>query len=259
VLYSTLIRKKTPLAGLSATRKKDMIEFNSEVTDVIRRTHNVKSFRFKVNEGVEFKAGQFFFVTIDINGEEQRKPFSFSSSPTEKGYVEFTKRITESEFSEALDGIEPGAKAKLQMPYGKFTLEENKKIAFLSGGIGITPIRSMFKYATDNKLPVDMVLLYGNNTEEDIVFKEDFDQMQGANDNLRVIYTLTDSDVCPAPGTCKTGRIDACMIKEEIPDFDERVFYLCGPPGMVACLTETLKEELKLTEGCVRTEQFVGY
>ena len=236
-----------------------MKEFDSKVIQVIRRTPNVKSFRFKVDEDVEFKAGQYFFVTINVNGEEKGKPFSFSNSPTEKGYVEFTKRITESDFSRTLDSMEPGAKARLRMPFGKFTLEMDKKAAFLSGGIGITPIRSMIKYATDSKIPLDMVLLYGNNTEEDIVFREDFDRMQEVNDDLRVVYTLTDPAACPQHGTCKTGLIDACMIKEEVPDFNERVFYVCGPPGMVSCLTGVLKDDLQIPEECVRTEHFAGY
>ena len=233
-----------------------MTEFNSEVLEVIQRTPNVKSFRFKIDDDIGFEAGQYFSVTIDLNGEQKSKPFSFSNSPTEKGYVEFTKRITESDFSKALNGIEPGARAKLKMPFGKFTLDDNKKIAFLSGGIGITPIRSMCKYAVDTRRPVDMVLLYGNNTEEDIIFRDDFDEMKAKNNNLHVVYTLTDPDVCPAPGTCKTGLIDACMIKEEIPDLAERIFYVCGPPGMVSCLTDILKNELGFPEDRIRIEHF---
>ena len=82
-----------------------MIEFETRVLDVIERTHDGKSFRFEIKEDADYKPGQFFLVTIKVAGEERRKPFSFSSSPTEKGYVEFTKRITDSPFSKALDGL----------------------------------------------------------------------------------------------------------------------------------------------------------
>ncbi|MFC1549159.1 ferredoxin--NADP reductase, partial [Candidatus Omnitrophota bacterium] len=122
-----------------------------------------------------------------------------------------------------------------------------------------TPIRSMCKYAVDTRRPVDMILLYGNNTEEDIIFRDDFDEMKAKNNNLHVVYTLTDPDVCSAPGTCKTGLIDACMIKEEIPDLAERIFYVCGPPGMVSCLTDILKNELGFPEDRIRIEHFAGY
>ncbi len=237
-----------------------MAEFEIEVSDIIQRTHNVKSFRFKTKKDVDFKPGQFFFVTIKIGGVEKTKHFSFSNSPTEKEYVEFTKRITDSEFSKALDKLNIGDWAKLRMPYGSFTFEgEYGKIAFLSGGIGITPIRSICKYATDMKLPTDIVLLYGNNKEEGIIFRDDFDKMRSVNENLRIVYTLTSLDIDKQTWQGRTGYIDDKMIKEEIRDYKERVFYLCGPPKMVESLIDILKDKLGVQENKIRTENFTGY
>lgn len=64
-----------------------MAVFETELLDVVQRTSNVKSFRFKVKEEVNFKPGQFFFLTIRIHGEERTKHFSFSNSPTEKEHT----------------------------------------------------------------------------------------------------------------------------------------------------------------------------
>ncbi|MFQ5867416.1 MAG: ferredoxin--NADP reductase [bacterium] len=237
-----------------------MIEFETEVIDIVQRTHNVKSFRFSIKGDVDFKPGQFFFVTIKIDGTERTKHFSFSNSPTEKGYVEFTKRITESEFSKALNGLKLGDWAKLKMPYGSFTFEgEYEKIAFLSGGIGITPIRSICKFATDSMLPPDMVLLYGNNREEDIIFRQDLDNMQSVNKNLRIVYTLTSPDIDRKTWKGRTGYIDDTVIKEEIPDYIERTFYICGPPGMVESLINILKSKLRIQKDKIKIENFVGY
>lgn len=123
-------------------------EFETTVIDVIRRTHDIKSFRFAVPEDIGFKPGQYFVLTIKIKGQDAIKHFSFSNSPTEKGYVEFTKRITGSEFSQALDQLKAGDWARIKMPYGFFTFEgEYDRIAFLSGGTGITAIKSMCKFA----------------------------------------------------------------------------------------------------------------
>ncbi|MFB0526747.1 MAG: ferredoxin--NADP reductase [bacterium] len=237
-----------------------MIDFETEVLDIIERTHNVKSFRFGIEEAVDFKPGQFFFVTIKIGGVERTKHFSFSNSPTEKGYVEFTKRITESEFSQALERLKVGDWARLKMPYGSFTFGgEHDKIAFLSGGIGITPIRSICKFATDSMLPTDMVLLYGNDREEDIIFRQDLDNMQSVNKNLRIVYTLTSSDIDRKIWKGRTGYIDDTMIKEEIPDYTERIFYICGPPRMVESLIDILKNKLSIEENRIKRENFVGY
>lgn len=237
-----------------------MIKLETEVLNIIQRTHNVKSFRFRIKEDVDFKQGQFFFVTIKIDGVERTKHFSFSNSPTEKGYVEFTKRITDSEFSQALERLKVGDWARLKMPYGSFTFGgEYKKIAFLSGGIGITPIRSICKFATDSMLPTDMVLLYGNNREEDIIFRQDLDNMQSVNKNLHIVYTLTSPDIDEKIWKGRTGYINDTMIKEEIPDYTERIFYICGPPRMVESLIDILKNKLGIEENRIKRENFVGY
>lgn len=239
--------------------------FETEVVGIIRRTHNVKSFRFKQTREVDFKPGQFFFVTIKINGKERTKHFSFSNSPTEKGYYEFTKRLTGSEFSNALDNLSVGDWTKLKMPYGDFTLDylkglnlRNKKIVFLSGGIGITPIRSMCKYIVEKDISIDVKLLYGNRTENDIIFKNDFDNISSKNENINIIYTL-DSPKNPSQWRGKRGFITSEMIREEVSDYEDRVFYVCGPPVMVKSLTETLGKELKIPEEKIKLEGFTGY
>lgn len=234
-------------------------EFETKVIDVIQRTHDIKSFRFAVPEEINFRPGQFFVLTIKINGKEATKHFSFSISPTEKGYVEFTKRITGSEFSQALDKLKIGDWARLKLPYGFFTFEgEYKKIAFLVGGIGITAVRSMCKYACDRKLSTDIILVYGNKSEKDIAFYDDFLQMETDNKNLRVVYTLTDP-VEKHTWKGRIGIINSDMVREEIPDYAERVFYICGPPKMVDHLRSLLFDELKLGKEKIKWEHFLGY
>ena len=239
---------------------KDMIDFETEVLEIIARTSTAKSFRFKIEEEAHFKPGQFFMVTIKIDGKDRTKHFSFSNSPTEKGYVEFTKRITGSEFSKGLDGLKAGDWAKLKMPYGSFTFEgEYKKIAFLSGGIGITPIRSICKFVTDMRLATDIILLYGNNDRQDIIFKDDLDEMRSGNKNIRVVYTLTSPDIDRHSWPGRSGYIDEAMIREEIPDYRERVFYICGPLAMVEVLVDALKNRLDVQGDKIRIENFTGY
>ena len=237
-----------------------MIELETEVSDIRQRTSSVKSFRFRIGENVDFKPGQFFFVTIKINGTERTKHFSFSNSPTEKGYVEFTKRITESNFSKALNRLKIGNWAKIKMPYGSFTFEgEYKKIAFLSGGIGITPIRSMCKFVIDKGLPTDIVLLYGNNKEQDIIFGQDLEKITSVNKNMHMVYTLTSPDIDKDIWSGRIGYINDEMIKEEIADYKDRVFYICGPPTMVASLGDILRNRLNIQEDKIKVENFTGY
>lgn len=237
-----------------------MKTLETRIIEVIQRTHDVKSFRLEVKENIDFKAGQFFFITIKIEGKEVSKHFSFSNSPTERNYIEFTKRITESPFSKALDEIKPGDWVRIKLSLGSFTLDKaSDKIAFLSGGIGITPIRSMCKYSTDKRLPIKIRLLYGNAKEKDIIFRTDFEKMQKANKNLRIIYTLTSPEIDKNKWNGVTGYIDAGMIRKEIPDFNERVFYMCGPSLMVQKLKDILKSDLEIKDDNIVIENFVGY
>ncbi|MDI6809136.1 MAG: FAD-dependent oxidoreductase [Candidatus Eisenbacteria bacterium] len=228
-----------------------------KVKEVIQRTHNVVSVRLGLIEPVEFKAGQFMKVILG-EGKDLEHFLSISNSPTETGFVEFTKRISESVFSKRVIGLKNGDIVKLQLPLGKFTLEGNEraKIAFLSGGIGITPIRSMFKYMVDKNLGTDSVLIHGNRTSKDIAFREDFDEMQKRYPKLRVCHVLSEAE----PGfKCTVGTIDAQIIRTEIPDFKERKFYLCGPPMMVEAMKKILSDELALPKDSIITENFQGY
>jgi ferredoxin-NADP reductase len=195
-------------------------------------------------------------VTIKSGENMLTKPFSISSSPTEKDHIEFTKKLTGHEFSNALDGFKVGGWAEIDGPYGSFTFEgEYGKLCMLSGGVGITPLRSICKYCTDLKLDVSIVLIYGNRTEKNIIFREDLEQMQRQNKNQRVVFTLDE----PGSGwSGETGVINAGIIKRNAPDYTERDFYTCGPPAMVQAMTNLLKS-LTVPEKQIRTENFAGY
>ena len=166
-------------------------QFEMEVTGVILRIEDVKSVRFRRPKGFDYLPGQWAFVTVGSEEEQKTKPLSFSSSPTED-FLEFTKRLTGHEFSNAFAAMEVGDTATIRGPYGKLTLQENhKKICMLSGGIGVTPLRSMIRYSTDKELKTSIILLYSNRFENAIAFMDDFDEMQAKNPNFKVIITIT--------------------------------------------------------------------
>jgi glycine betaine catabolism B len=232
-------------------------ESQAKIIEVIQRTHNVKSFRLSVPEPLDFAAGQFLCVWLKSE-KELKRYLSISNSPTEKGYLEFTKKITQSDFSLLLDTLIAGDTLKIQYPLGKFTLAAagDSPVAFLSGGIGITPIRSMCKYAVDKDLGKDIILLYSNRSRDDIVFMEDFEKMRQRYAGLKVCHVLCE----PAEGfTCSIGRIDTQLIKQEVPDYTARKFYLCGPPAMVEAMKKLLSQDLSLPQENIVTENFTGY
>jgi ferredoxin-NADP reductase len=232
------------------------MEFETHVREIIQRTHDVKSFRFARPAAFDYQAGQFMFVTIKIGGEEVRKHFTLSSSPTERSVIEFTKKLTDHPFSVALTNATVGDWARIDGPYGQFTFEgEYAKIAMLSGGVGITPLRSICRFCTDRHVASAITLLYGNRTERDIIFRDEFEAMQHQNPQLRVVFCL---DEFTEDWEGRTGHITAKMITAEIPDWDRRVFYICGPPGMVNAMGQLL-DQLGVRKENIKTERFGGY
>jgi ferredoxin-NADP reductase len=233
------------------------VETSAIVQKVISRTPSVKSFRVAPEIFSDFMAGQWLFVKIKTSSGEIQKPLSLSNAPTEKGFLEFTKKISSSDFSKALDGLVPGDRLTVKYPQGSFVFKNDvKKIAFLSGGIGITPIRSICRDITDRALGTDMVLLYGNNSEEEIAFREDFDQMQSRSARFKVLHVLCKA--C-AEWRGRTGFITDAMIREEIPDYMERRFYLCGPPPMIEGIQKILLGQCGFPKEQLVTEGFAGY
>ena len=232
------------------------MKFETAVKEIIPRTPDTTSFRFPRPYDFDYKAGQYMIVTIKSGDTELMHPFSLSSSPTDSDFIEFTKKLTASEYSTRLRAMKPGDWARIDGPYGNFTCEcEYGKIVFLAGGIGITPFFSIMKYCTDYKLETNMVLIYGCRTEQDIAFKPQLDEMQAKNPNLRVIYVLNESN---PTWTGKVGFVTADLIRQEVPDFEDRVFYACGPPVMVGAM-QKLVTALGLPAEQLKTESLVGH
>ncbi|MFQ6123621.1 MAG: FAD-dependent oxidoreductase [Candidatus Heimdallarchaeota archaeon] len=238
-----------------------MQEFTTRLLEVIPRTHcdvcaKAISFRFEDPIELQYKAGQFFVIDIPVNREKYRHHFSFSSSPTEKGYLEFTTKMSDSNFKKALRELNPGDIVNLKGPFGNFTLTEGiKKIAMLAGGIGITPFRSIIKDSIDKNQALNFILLYGNHREEDIIFKEEFDKIQSSFRNLKVVHILLEP---PEAWNGYTGFINSKIIQTEIPDLTERHFYVCGPPQMIEDMKKIL-HELSIPNEQIKTEAFTGY
>ncbi|MCK9603056.1 MAG: FAD-dependent oxidoreductase [Candidatus Omnitrophica bacterium] len=236
-----------------------MQEVATRLIERIKRTDTIESFRFKPQEKIDFVPGQFLQVIFDADkkdNKELNKYLSFSSSPG-KEYIEVTKRLSESVFSQKLKNLKAGDEVLLKAPLGTCVFRQDyKKIAFLIGGIGITPVISIIEYIVDNKLGTDVVLLYSNRTEEEVAFKKELDNWQEDNRNIKVIYAITDCP--PRDGRCIFGRITKELLTEKIKDLNERIFFIFGPPAMTAAMSG-LCYEIGCRKEDVKTENFIGY
>ncbi len=221
----------------------------------IKRTPTITSFRFKLKERVSFIPGQHMEVAFDKDNAELKHFLSFSSSPT-KDYIEFTKRLSQSKFSDHLRVLKEGDNLYFKLPLGNCNLDDSyKKAAFLIGGIGITPVLSMLDYIAERDLGMDSVLIYSNRTVDEIAFKEELDLLSQRN-NTKVVYTVTDQDVDSSQYI--KSRIDVDLVRDQILDIKERVVFVFGPPKMVDAM-KALLLELGVSNDNIKTESFWGY
>jgi glycine betaine catabolism B len=120
--------------------------------------------QYSNKRSLDYIAGQFAFFDIGGVYNDPKGPirhFTIASSPTEK-FILISTRIRDSPYKKRLASIESGIKVKVRGPEGNFVLhkDHSKSAVFLSGEIGVTPFRSMIKYATDQSLPIKIVLFY---------------------------------------------------------------------------------------------------
>jgi ferredoxin-NADP reductase len=232
------------------------MKFETKLQEIIPRTHDVTSFKFSRPTDLNYKPGQFMFVTLKQGEKELSKHFSFSSSPTEKEHIEFTKKFTDHEYSLALKSAKVGDWARIDAPYGQFTFEgEYPKITLLGGGIGITPFMSMCKNATDTSLNSKITLFYGCRTEKDFTFKKELELLAEKNKNLNLVLIVSEPT---EQWKGVTGIINAETVKQHLPDYKENIFYTCGPPPMVEAM-EKLVLNLGLPKENLKREFFTGY
>ena len=114
---------------------------------------------------------------------------------------------------------------------------------------------SICKFCTDMELSTDIIMVCSNKTEADIIFSDDLEKMKERNPGLSVVDTLTRAsekwDGC-------SGRICDTLVAREVPDYQERVFYVCGPPAMVESMMDMLRS-MNVPDGSVKKESLLGY
>ncbi len=236
-----------------------MNEFKVKFLERIKRTESIESFRFSSEEKIEFCSGQFLKVFFDQEKKDNKdlnKYLSFSCSPS-RNYIEVTKRRSESEFSKKLWNLKVGDSILVSGPMGSCTFDSvYEKIAFIIGGIGITPAISIIEYIVENNISSDVTLLYSNMTEEDIAFKKELEAWSAKYSGLKIIWTVVASE--PQDKNIFKGMIDKDFILKHVEDYQDRLIFISGPPKMVAVM-----KEICLDIGCdlkkLKAENFVGY
>jgi glycine betaine catabolism B len=266
-----LVRKKGKDTS-SSQIELALIEKNKvEDTDVMSFKFNNRNDQEQDKILLDYISGQFAFFDIGGVYNDPKGPirhFTISSSPTEN-FIMLSTRIRDSPYKKRLSTLEIGTTVKVRGPEGQFILHEDysKSAIFLSGGIGVTPFRSMIKYATDKQLPLKITMFDSNRNRNNILFKQEFDEWASINKNLKIIYTISEDNHDEHHSSTTNewkgeyGRIDKTMVLKYVDTnlLNNSIIYICGPPGMLKAMNSLMQDDLKISNDNIRIEEFTGY
>jgi glycine betaine catabolism B len=265
--------KSSPQIELTLLEK-DKVEGTDVTSFKFSKQNDDDNQALKDKTPFNYTAGQFAFFDIGGVYNDPKGPirhFTISSSPTEN-FIMFSTRIRDSPYKQRLSTLEKGVKVKVRGPEGQFVLHQDysKPTVFLSGGIGVTPFRSMVKYATDKQLPIKIIMFDSNRNRNNILFRKEFDDWANTNKKLRIIYTISEeedqeheqsSSAAKNDWNGEYGHIDKAMILKYLDtnELNNSVFYICGPPSMLKAMQSLLQEELEIPKERIKVEEFTGY
>ncbi len=221
------------------------------------------AFHFEKPQGFLYTAGQFADLTLldppQTDAEGNTRGFSLASAPCEKD-LKIATRMRDTAFKQVLKAMPYGTPLKLDAPYGSFTLHTNTSTpaVFLTGGIGITPVRSMLVEATKETLARRILLFYSNHAPEDAAFLEELQAIAAKNPQFTLVATMTKMEDSSDKWTGETGYVTKPMLEKYIKDLTVPIYYCSGPATLVAAMRKLLTEA-GVNEDNIRTEEFTGY
>ncbi|MFH0869007.1 MAG: FAD-dependent oxidoreductase [archaeon] len=223
------------------------------VKEVIRVTSRVVVLRLETEKPFHFRPGQFIQVLLEHGGKKVRKAYSIASSAKGGRVIELCVRIVEGGFaSNYLANVKPGQALDAEGPFGNFILQDeiSNDLIFLAAGAGIAALKPMIHEALRKKASHDIWLFFGVRTEDDILYRVEFEALASSNKNFHFVPVLSKSD----NPDYEHGYVhDAFkkMIKPENQDV-----YICGFQNMVDDAKAACRE-LHFPDGKVHFEKFV--
>src|SRR5262249_27113668 len=231
----------------------------AEVAKIVNETPRVKSLVLDVPDWPGHRAGQHVDVRLTAeDGYQAQRSYSIASEPENARLMLTVELIEEGEVSPYLTSdIRPCDKFELRGPVGGYfvwTAAVGGPLFLVAGGSGIAPLMAMLRHRAAAKSRTPALLLYSSRTFEDIIYREELDQMAARNDGLTVVYTLTRRQ--PPGWTGGARRIDRSMLESVgVPANARPKIFICGPTSVVESTAQSLLE-LGHERHLIKTERF---
>jgi len=217
-----------------------------KIKNIEHLTHDVLRIEAEKPAGLTYNPGQAADIAINKpNWETEWRSFTFTSIPNDD-YIEFVIKIYPAHkgVTNELLSLKAGDELILGDVYGDITYKEEG--IFIAGGAGITPFLAILRYLEQQKQVGSNKLLFANKKQEDIIYKDKFQNLLGSN----FINILSDE---------KIDGYEHGFITQEIihsnSDKSTKYYYLCGPPLMMDAVSRHLKA-LGINEDYIIKENF---
>jgi ring-1,2-phenylacetyl-CoA epoxidase subunit PaaE len=223
----------------------DIITFRIEKI----KPETLESFSFYLKEisgrNIQYKAGQFLTLLLNINGREVRRSYSLSSTPGVDKELFFTvKRVTNGEVSRYLcDNLKEGDLLQTLLPAGRFTINnyDEDLYCFVAAGSGITPVFSLIKELLAHGIRGKILLINQNRNEETSIFRKQLLQLQeGYRERFSIIEIFSQPTNHDLPSRRLNNTLFEQLVKQNVKTSSVQ-FYICGPALFMQMVEFTLK------------------
>ncbi|MEH0158640.1 ferredoxin--NADP reductase [Limibacter armeniacum] len=239
--------------------------YTLKVKEVVKETDDAVTLRFKqpIFKKIKYQSGQFLTLIFNIDGIKSRRSYSMCSTPSLDSTIDVTvKRVEGGLVSNYInDHITEGSSVEVMQPMGLFTFEPDKSksrhIVLWGAGSGITPLMSIMKSVLFFEPESKVSLVYGNRTEDSIIFKDKLDILKERfGDRLQVVHVLSRPDHTWGGYSGRIDDIKVVNIMNKLPKMEEARHFLCGPEGLMESVKTGLKT-LRVSNSSIHYESFV--
>lgn len=225
------------------------------------------SLHFEKPPTLSYRAGQHGIFAFTVNGEQLRRPYSFSSSPTLDDELAITvRKINDGIVSSHLLKNTTLEAVDLEQVSGDFHIEPNSEnrrhLVMLAGGSGITPIISMIRTILHAETQSSVSLVYINKCFERIIYRKELDTLVSETPGrFNVFHILTQESPIPNDYPVfyrerPSKLVMKKLIKSIIHDITCRAeYYMCGPHGLMQLFDDTL-QTLNIDRAKIYREHF---
>lgn len=173
-----------------------------------------------------FRAGQHINLSVEINGRRRTRPYSPASAEG-SSLLELTVGLHDGGLVSTYlyENAEPGMIVGLDSVGGDFHMpaQRPRRILFVSGGSGITPVMSMVRTLKAERFDGQIAFVHYARSAEEACYRDELDAMAG----VRVLHGFTRADAgSDLDGHFAPHHLNAAMAE---PD----AIFVCGPPALV--------------------------